>query len=121
MLVEAANELLKSRSIGRQLTPEDVARLEGFRTAFIVSGWHGFFQKITADFEERAKTAYIAPNLIAMGYARQGKVEKALDWLEKGVEVRDPVIVTLKVEPANDGLRASPRYTELIRKIGLQP
>src|SRR6266498_143280 len=121
MYAEAVNELLKSRSVGRQLRPEDVARLEGFKTAFIVSGWHGFLQKITADYEERAKTAHVAPNLIAMGYARQGKVEQALDWLDKGVEVRDPVIVALKVEPAYDGLRASPRYTELIRKIGLQP
>lgn len=121
MYAEAADEFLKSRKFGRQLRPEDVARLEGFRTAFIVSGWHGFFQKITADFEERAKTAYVAPIQIATGYARQGKVEQALDWMEKGVEVRDPAIVSLKVEPAYDGLRASPRYTKLLQRLNMTP
>lgn len=121
MYAEAANELLKSRSVGRQLSPEEVSRLEGFRTAFIVSGWHGFYQRITTEFEERAKTVYVAPAQIAMGYARQGKMEQALAWLEKGVEVRDPLIVQLKVDPTYDGLRANPRLAELIRTIGLQP
>jgi hypothetical protein len=56
-----------------------------------------------------------------MGYARQGKVEPALDWLEKSIEVRDPAIVTVKIEPAFDGLRGHPRYARLLQRMNLTP
>lgn len=121
MYTEAVNELLESWGVRRQLKPEEVARFEDFRTAFSVSGWQGFQQKVTAWAEERAKTAYVAPHLFAMGYARQGKVEQALDWLEKSIEVRDPAIVTVKTEPAFDGLRGHPRYARLLQRMNLTP
>lgn len=121
MYAQAVNEFLKAGSVGRQLNPDQEARLADLRTTFSVSGWLGFHQKVTADLEERSKTAYVAPHLIAMGYARQGNVEQALTWLEKGVEARDPAILTVKVEPVFDVVRANPRYTKLLQRLNITP
>ncbi len=76
-------------------------------------------EKCTAELEERAKTAYVAPHLIALYYAQQGKNDEAFTWLEKALESRDPAIVTLSVEPLFDGLRSDPRYSTLLRRMNM--
>jgi hypothetical protein len=50
-----------------------------------------------------------------------GEKDLAFACLEKAFDERDPSIVQLKIEPIYDTLRDDSRYTELIRKIGLQP
>jgi len=54
---------------------------------------------------------------IAALYARAGKEEKALDWLEIAIRERIQDLVYLNVQPTWDPLRDDPRFRELIRRM----
>jgi len=45
----------------------------------------------------------------------------ALDWLEKGCDQHDVWLVWLGTDPRLDGLRNEPRFTKLLRRVGLLP
>ena len=46
--------------------------------------------------------------------------ENAVEWLEKGYELRDPKMTILKVEPKWNNLRDEPRFIELMQRMKLQ-
>ena len=43
----------------------------------------------------------------------------AFEWLEKGFQERDDLMINLKVEPAFDGLREDRRFQALVRRVGI--
>jgi tetratricopeptide (TPR) repeat protein len=53
----------------------------------------------------------------AVAYARAGNKDKALEYLEKAFEVREPRLNMLSVEPGLDSLRLEPRFQNLLRRI----
>ncbi len=57
--------------------------------------------------------------LIATVYTGLGDKERAFEWLNKAYEKHDGQMVMLKVDPNLDGLRADPRFTDLLRRVGL--
>ena len=46
--------------------------------------------------------------------------DEAIGLLEKAVKVRDSFLVWLKTAADFGGLRADPRYADLLRKVGLE-
>jgi len=54
----------------------------------------------------------------AQVYAQWGEPEKALDWLQTGLEVRDPGLISLGTDPLLDPLRHEPRFRELLQQAG---
>jgi hypothetical protein len=53
-----------------------------------------------------------------------GDRDKALEWLEKGYDERSiasTVPGMIKVDPVFDPLRSDPRFTNLLRRMNLQP
>jgi hypothetical protein len=65
-----------------------------------------------------SKTTFVLPSDVAWFYIEAGDEASALDWLEKGYEVRDPSMVYLGIG-WYDGLRAEPRFQALLRKMNL--
>jgi hypothetical protein len=53
---------------------------------------------------------------MALSYAALGDKDRAFQWLEKGIERRD-MIVVIKVDPKLDSLRSDPRFTALLRRM----
>ncbi len=70
-------------------------------------------EKLLKLSEER----FVPASHIAIIYAGLGERAKALDWLEKAFEQRDPKMAFLKVEPKWNGLRSEPRFIELMRRM----
>jgi TolB-like protein/Tfp pilus assembly protein PilF/predicted Ser/Thr protein kinase len=66
----------------------------------------------------RLPKAYSMPSDIAIFYAMAGEKDKALDWLEKGFEVRDPALPYLGY-PCFDILRPDPRFQDLVLRMKL--
>ena len=62
---------------------------------------------------------YVSPTDLAKVYEALGEREAALDELEKALEVKASDVVFLRVDPDWDGLRAEPRFQELLRRVGL--
>jgi len=58
------------------------------------------------------------PSLIATFYAQAGEKGKVLDWLEKGLDMRDSYLPYLR-DPVFDAIRSDPRFQELRRKVGI--
>jgi TolB-like protein/Tfp pilus assembly protein PilF len=56
---------------------------------------------------------------IAMTYAMAGDKEKALEWLEKGLEARNYGMLFIGVDPVWDDLRPDSRFQALLRKMKL--
>ena len=50
-------------------------------------------------------------------YAQWGNISKALDWLNKALQLRDPGLQALKVDPLLDPLRKEPRFQAVERAL----
>ena len=87
--------------------------------SYAMAGRRGEAQKALDDLRERAKREHVAPNWMAAAYLGLGDKDRALTWLEKAYEDRDENMTLLNVDPAFDSLHADPRFTVLLRRIGL--
>jgi hypothetical protein len=54
-------------------------------------------------------------------FARMGDTDRALEDLVAAMEARDHRVTQLKVNPILDPLRSDPRFTELLRRMNLEP
>ena len=61
----------------------------------------------------------VSSYMIAAVHAALVQNETAFEWLDKAFEQHDPQLVSLKVDPAFDGLRADPHFADLVRRVGL--
>jgi tetratricopeptide (TPR) repeat protein len=104
-----------------------MAKLRGENLSeFPVVGYlHALSGKLTEArqiLEEALRTAKnhgISSYPIAVLYLGLGEKEKALEWLEKSLKERDPVMVFLKVDQRFDSLHRDPRFLQLIKELGL--
>jgi hypothetical protein len=58
--------------------------------------------------------------MIALIYVGLGQKDQAFKWLEEAYEKSDNLLVYLKVSSEFDSLRSDPRFTELLKKVGLE-
>jgi TolB-like protein len=54
-------------------------------------------------------------------YAQWGDTEKALEWLDTAMRVRDPGLTYLKTDPLVDPLRKEPRFQAIERRLNFPP
>jgi tetratricopeptide (TPR) repeat protein len=83
------------------------------------SGKKNHALKMLADMTDVLKQEQPSPYAIAAIYAALGERERAFEWLEKVYQERSYYVVFLNADPALDGLRGDPRFTDLLRRIGL--
>ena len=53
----------------------------------------------------------------AQAYAQRGETEKAFGALQRGVEVNDPGLNTLRVDPLFDPIRGDPRFNAILKRL----
>jgi adenylate cyclase len=81
----------------------------------------GYFSALISEANTLAseyETLYVNPTDISVLYALGGKKELALNWLEKGFEVRESNMPYLLL-PVYDCLRNEPRFQEIVSKMNL--
>lgn len=78
-------------------------------------------RRILVEIEEQAAKTYVPPFYLAMIAANLGDKDAAFAWLEKAYQERSGWMPWLKLEPLLDSLRTDARFSDLLRKIGLQP
>jgi tetratricopeptide (TPR) repeat protein len=88
--------------------------------AYALSGKRAEAQKILDELHKLSKQRYVSPFQTAIIYTGLGKKDQAFAWLEKAYEERDSALNHVKVEPRFDGLRSDPRFTALLKKMGLE-
>ena len=100
----------------RNFTEYAAALDAGFRSG----SWPGAERKAieTLLAQRKAKTDFVSPYSIAELYADSGDKDHAFEWLNVAYQEHDGMIA-LRTDFALDSLRSDPRYTELVRKVGL--
>ncbi|PYU63343.1 MAG: hypothetical protein DMG55_00820 [Acidobacteria bacterium] len=94
-------------------------RFSRLRRAYQTLGPQGYWSMKLEQQQSLWKTNPSDPYDHAVLYARLGKNLDAFNWLEKAYQVRSQeIIFGLRTEPAFDGLRSDPRYTNLVHRIG---
>jgi adenylate cyclase len=86
--------------------------------ACAVSGDRAKAEQILRELEELAKQRYVSPANRASVYLGLGENEKALDWLEKAYEDRDPCFWWINGDQLYDSVRNEPRFKALLQKVG---
>jgi serine/threonine-protein kinase len=87
-----------------------------------LSGRHDHARALLEEVMAKGATTYVPPGAVAVVYAGLGEIDEALEWLEKGVDERDMIVVGgLKSEPGYTIVRDHPRYHALLQKMNLEP
>jgi len=98
-------------------SPDEPAELA---RAYALSGRRREALAILDDLRLRSKTKkYISASLFAAIYGALGDKDQAFALLNQAYEDRDFFLVALKVEPAFDPLRSDPRFSALLKRVGL--
>jgi tetratricopeptide (TPR) repeat protein len=87
--------------------------------AYALSGKRTEAQKILEELKQQSKRRYVSPGTMADLYFLLGDKDQAFGLLEKAYEERDNMVIPLKVDPMFDSLRSDPRFTDLLRRVGL--
>jgi TolB-like protein/Flp pilus assembly protein TadD len=85
--------------------------------AYAANGDRAKAEQILQDLEELSKQRYVSPANRAAVYLGLGEKEKALDWLEKAYEDRDPIFWWIDGDQLYDSVRNEPRFQALVQKI----
>jgi len=100
--------------------PDDEVSLGAIGYIYAVSGEPEKARKILKQLLELSTRTYVDAYYITGIYAGLGEKDHAFEWLNKAYDERSPSMSFLKIEPFFDSLRNDPRYTELLRKVGLE-
>jgi adenylate cyclase len=122
MYTEAITALQKAVSLAGERTDLDPSRtdLQCFLgNAFALSGKRD--EALAILHKLKAMKEYVSPALIATIYAGLGEKEEAFHSLEKAYAAHDLELRYVGTDPAYDKLRADPRFTDLLRRVGLLP
>jgi Flp pilus assembly protein TadD len=57
---------------------------------------------------------------LALVHLALGETDLAFKYLEESCERHEEALLSLKVDPKVDELRSDPRFTELLKKIGIE-
>jgi eukaryotic-like serine/threonine-protein kinase len=88
---------------------------------YALMGKHEEARKILNDIIEYSKGDYYSSVSIAEVFAALGDKDQTFAWLEKAFQERDPVLIDdLKNHHRFERVRSDPRFTDLLRRTGLE-
>jgi len=99
---------------------DDSLILAQLATIYSYSGRRDEAKKVLDELHKLSKQRYVSPFYMSLIYMGLGQKDQAFEWLEKAYEERDHWLETLKVHPWLDSLRSDPRFTALLKKMGLE-
>ena len=85
----------------------------------VEAGFPGAMRRAADTLVALSKKVLVWPTDIAVLYVLADDHRRALEWLERGYEGRDPNLPYLRL-PIYDTIRSEPRFQALFRRLGLQ-
>jgi len=119
---DAINENEKGQLLIGLTQQEASERAARVLRALRSGGEKGYWkERLAQDLHEMEKAGVrLQPSMIAEDYALAGEKDKAFEWLERAYEAREGGELTLlAVDPVWKNLYGDPRFSDLLRRIGL--
>ena len=91
----------------------------GLGYAYARAGKSAEARKVLYELKEQSKQRYVSWSDFAGIYAGLGEKDQAFAFLQKAYEQRDYGLLYMKVAPFLDPLLSDPRFTDLLRRVGL--
>jgi serine/threonine protein kinase/Flp pilus assembly protein TadD len=91
---------------------------EALNSGYTQGGYRGAWRRAADVLAARPGVSDLSPLAIASSYAFAGEKDRALEWLEKAVEARDPNLPYLGM-PDYDSLRNDVRFQNVLRRVRL--
>ena len=114
---EAIAELQKAVELsGRERWP-----LRDLGYGYAISGKRAEAQAVIKELVGKYEKGHAIGQDLAAVYAGLGDKDQAFAWLEKDFQTRSGLLGWTRWTPAFESLRSDPRFSELLRRIGLQP
>jgi eukaryotic-like serine/threonine-protein kinase len=113
--VDAVQAYGKMARLGQVPAPEIEKTEEIFRR----SGWSAYLEASLPQLEQNAVRGQVPAFVVASFYARLGKTDEAMKWLQKAYDDRDFRVMMIGVSFEFDSLRADPRFIQLSKTVGL--
>lgn len=104
------------KAIALSSGPDGLAML-GY--AYAMAGQRTQAKAVLSKLQNLSRRRYVEPASRAIIYTGMAEKEQAFAWLERASEDRNELLVMLKVDPRLDILRSDPRFTEMLRRVGL--
>jgi tetratricopeptide (TPR) repeat protein len=77
---------------------------------------------VLRELEAHGRERNGSPAQVALAYLGLGERDRALEWLARAVTARDPFLYSSPMyAPWFDDVRSDPRFTSLVRQMGLDP
>ena len=100
-----------------ELDPGNPFPLGWLGYAYGASGNRAKASEVLERLKQVAKVSYVQPYMYVLVYAGLGDRDRAIEWIEKSLEVRADELLFLRVDPAMDGLRSDPRFKAAIVRM----
>jgi TolB-like protein len=110
---EARAMLEKGRSLAGDVPNILAALAQTFSRSGDTRAARGILEQLTA----KAREAHVPSTCLAVAHLSLCETARALDWLEKGCEQREPTMMMLQVHPVYDPLRAEPRFQAILQQM----
>jgi len=105
---------------GLELDNDNTEIWSGLGHAYALSGNRAEAQKALDHLQELSSNRYVAPYSVAVIYAGLGEKDQAFAWLDRAYADRSYYLaVYLTTDARLDSLRSDPRFTDLLRRVGL--
>jgi eukaryotic-like serine/threonine-protein kinase len=111
-------EALAAFTRARQLEPS-LETISGLGLTYGRLGQRDNALTALAELHNLAKTGYVSPINFALVHMGLGAKDEAFAWLKKALEHHSQWLSEIGVDPLFDSLRSDPRFTALLRDIGL--
>lgn len=90
------------------------------RRVYAKSGYRAALAAAGEALAQRREEASVS--LVASTFALAGERDRALDWLERGVDRHEPFVLWLRQDVEWESLRGGPRFQRLVKRVdGLRP
>jgi len=110
----------ESIAIAEPKLPSDAGLVRSdLAVAYVKTGRRSEAERVIDGWQEIERKRYIIHYYVAIDYAVIGEKEKAFAELEKAYQARDWFLPRIKTEPFLDPLRDDPRFSDLMKRIGL--
>ena len=90
-----------------------------FWTAYLAARNPALARAALHSLESESSRRRIPPFVLIQANARQGRLGRALDWLEYMLEKHEVSLITIAVNPLFDPLRSEPRFVRVIETLKL--